>query len=124
MVIDLVGTKTTKTSWSVVSAPALLSSASHGLRTTQARFTNGKRPWEAAERYTEMTITEEHITSLQRLRDLPQGKRVVMGGTPPEYKQLEETGYVKTQWTNISEVLLEITDRGRQAIALAEAKRK
>jgi len=72
----------------------------------------------------EMTLTKEQINLLRRLRELPQNKRVSMGGVPPRYKELIEAGYVTTQLPNVSDLLLEITDKGRQAITLAEAKRQ
>ena len=69
-----------------------------------------------------MTLTEEHLVLLRQLVDLPPGKLLRHGSVPAVVKELEDAGYATITAIGISDLLSEITDAGRRAIAEADSR--
>jgi hypothetical protein len=66
-----------------------------------------------------MKLSESHLELLRRLVELPASERLNVGSILPGYAELKAAGYAKTKPID-GEVLTEITDKGRSALADAQ----
>jgi len=67
-----------------------------------------------------MKLSKSHFDLLRHLVELPADKRVSTGGILPGYAELKAAGYAKIIPIGGYDVLTEITDRGRKALADAD----
>jgi hypothetical protein len=63
-----------------------------------------------------MKLNESHLELLRHLEELPASKRRAAGSILPGYAQLKAGGYAKVSLID-DDVLTEITDKGRRALA-------
>jgi hypothetical protein len=66
-----------------------------------------------------MKLSESHLELLRRLVELPASERLNVGSILPGSAELKAAGYAKTKPID-GEVLTEITDKGRSALADAQ----
>lgn len=67
-----------------------------------------------------MKLTDNHFNRLRELVELPAHRRVSTGGVPQEFIDLKDAGFAQIIPIGVLDLLTEITDDGRKALADVE----
>lgn len=70
-----------------------------------------------------MKLTDNHFNLLRELVELPAHRRVSTGGVAQEFVDLKDAGFAQIIPIGVLDLLTEITDDGRKALADAERSR-
>ena len=66
-----------------------------------------------------MKLTDSHFNLLRELVELPAHRRVTTGGVSPGFAELKDAGLARVIPIGVLDLLTEITDDGRKALAAA-----
>jgi len=67
-----------------------------------------------------MKLTDSHVNLLRELVELPAHRRVSTGHVSPGFVELKDAGLARVIPIGVLDLLTEITDDGRKALASAE----